>query len=273
MLLLAHAAMPGRIEAATVDHRLRRESAGEAAMVSAVCASLGVPHATLPVEVGEGNLQDRARAARYEALEDWATAAKLGAIATAHHADDQAETLVMRLNRGSGVAGLAGVRARGALPGSDLPLLRPLLGWRRVELARVCAAAGVEASCDPSNADERFDRVRVRKALVDADWIDPAAWAASAEHLADADQALDWAAEREWNTGVERWRAGIRYTPSAPRAVRLRVLARAIRELGGSPRGGEVARLEAAGGGTLAGVLARREGDSWVLAKERPRGG
>lgn len=271
MLLLAHAAIPGRIEAATVDHRLRRESAGEASMVSALCASLGVPHATLPVEVGEGNLQDRARAARYAALGRWAKAAGLDAVATAHHADDQVETLVMRLNRGSGVAGLAGVRARGALPESDLPLLRPLLGWRRVELARVCAAAGIEPARDPSNADERFDRVRVRRALAEAEWIDPAAWAASAGYLQDANQALDWAAEHEWNSCVERSGESLRYTPSAPRALRLRILTRAIEELGGTPRGGEVARLEAAGGGTLAGVLARREGDSWKLAKENPR--
>jgi tRNA(Ile)-lysidine synthase len=131
LLLLAHAAMPGLVEAATVDHGLRSESADEAAFVAEICGKLGVPHATLKVTVGAGNLQAEARAARYAALAGWMAERGLAALATAHHADDQAETLILRLNRGSGVAGLAGVRARGLVPGTRLPLLRPLLGWRR----------------------------------------------------------------------------------------------------------------------------------------------
>jgi tRNA(Ile)-lysidine synthase len=89
----------------------------------------------------------------------------LDALATAHHADDQAETLLARLNRGSGVAGLAGVRARGIVPGTRLPLIRPLLGWRRADLGEVVAAAGLTPVQDPSNSDDRFDRARIRKAL------------------------------------------------------------------------------------------------------------
>ena len=71
LLLLAQAALPGRVEAATVDHGLRPESAGEAAMVAAVCARLGVPHQTLAVEVAQGNIQSQARTARYAALAGW----------------------------------------------------------------------------------------------------------------------------------------------------------------------------------------------------------
>ena len=241
-------------------------------MVAHVCTQLGVSHATLPVEVERGNLQDRARAARYAALGDWARERGLVAIATAHHADDQAETLVMRLNRGSGLAGLAGVRARGTVPGSEVALLRPLLGWRRAELAAVCDQASLEPAQDSSNFDEQFDRVRMRKALAGVDWVNPAAWSASAAHLADADEALEWAAQREWDECVEPTSDGFHYVPSAPRAVRLRVLTRIVRTLGGAPRGGEVARLEAGGGGTLAGVLARRDSEGWVLAPEPPRG-
>jgi tRNA(Ile)-lysidine synthase len=112
LLLLAHAAIPGGIAAATVDHGLRAEAAGEAAFVAALCATLGIPHATLrPGAPITGNIQSSARKARYALLEIWADQHNLDWIATAHHADDQAETLLMRLSRGAGVAGLSGVRA------------------------------------------------------------------------------------------------------------------------------------------------------------------
>lgn len=244
LLVLAHAAFPDRIEAATVDHRLRSGSAGEAAMVADICAQLGVAHAVLPVAVAQGNIQAEARAARYAALAGWMKERGLTALVTAHHADDQAETLLMRLNRGSGVAGLAGVRSWGEVPGTRLPLLRPLLGWRRVDLAEVVAAAGLTAAADPSNTDERFDRVRIRQALTDADWLNAEALAQSAGHLADADGALDWAARREWSEQVEKTGLGVSYRPMAPRAVALRVLARIVTELTGEePRGSAVARL------------------------------
>jgi len=275
MLLLAHAAFPGGVEAATVDHGLRPESADEAAMVARLCAELAVPHTTLRVSVTGGNLQDEARKARYAALGRWARERELGALATAHHADDQAETLLMRLNRASGVAGLAGVRARTHVPGSDLLLLRPLLGWRRAELQAVLDAAGIVAAQDPSNADERFDRVRMRRTLADADWLDIAALARSASHLADADEALQWAADREWKERVEEVAGGYLYQPQAPRAIRLRVLSRAVALLGGAPRGGALARLDDALICGLAancgGVAGHSTADGWLLQPEPPR--
>ncbi|MGB7655807.1 MAG: tRNA lysidine(34) synthetase TilS, partial [Novosphingobium sp.] len=171
LLLLAQVALPGRIAVATVDHGLRAESAVEAALVAQLCAALDVPHLTLPVKLEPGNLQSQARAARYAALGEWLVREDLAALATAHHADDQAETLLLRLGRASGVAGLAGVRARGLVPGTGLPLLRPLLGFRRSELGDVVAAAGWQAVDDPSNRDDRFDRARIRKAIAGADWL------------------------------------------------------------------------------------------------------
>lgn len=244
MLLLAAEALPGRIEAATVDHGLRRENAAEAEMVAQLCGALGVPHAVLHVTVEPGNLQAQAREARYAALGAWLEARGLAALASAHHADDQAETLLARLNRASGVAGLAGVRARGLVAATQLLLLRPLLGWRRAELAKVVGDAGLTAADDPSNRDDRFDRARLRKVLADADWLDVAALADSAAHLADADAALDWAARREWSEAVSRDGPGLTYRPQAPRAIALRVLARIVRELDGEEaRGSALARL------------------------------
>lgn len=245
-------------------------------MVARVCDVLGVPHAALAVTIDQGNLQAQAREARYAALAEWAVQRELGAIATAHHADDQAETLLMRLNRGSGVAGLAGVRARGLVPGTRLALLRPLLTWRRVELAGVVAAAGLTAAADPSNLDERFERVRLRLALSAADWLDAPALARSAAHLADADLALDWAAQREWTEQVEKGPLGLTYRPRAPRAVALRVLTRIVTDLGGEePRGGAMARLfdslvarQPASIGTL---VARPLPDGWSFSRAPAR--
>src|SRR5688500_13922140 len=97
LLLLAHAALPGRCRVATVDHRLRPEAAAEAAGVAALCHKLGLPHDTLIAEWDEppaANIQARARAARYALLAEWALDHRLSAVLTAHHADDQAETLV-----------------------------------------------------------------------------------------------------------------------------------------------------------------------------------
>ena len=272
LLLLAHELMPGHIAAATVDHGLRAESADEAAMVAQVCAGLGVAHAVLRVTVADGNVQAEARAARYAALGDWLERNALAALVTAHHADDQAETLIMRLGRGSGVAGLAGTRANGRVPGSGAPLLRPLLGWRKAELEGIVAEAGLRAADDPSNSDPRFDRARLRADLAQADWLDIEAVAASAGHLADADAALDWAAAREWQDCVVKAPMGLTYRPSAPRAIALRVIARIVTELDGeAPRGSAVARvfdsLLSRQPASIGNLVARAVPEGWTFTK------
>lgn len=271
LLLLAAAAWPGRVEAATIDHGLRTESAREAEDVARLCEQLGVPHATLPVSLEAGNIQDAARRARYAALGDWAQERKLGTIATAHHADDQAETLIMRLNRGSGASGLAGVRARGRLPDAPVLLVRPLLGWRRADLGLVVAQVGVTAADDPSNTDDRFDRARLRKALATADWLDVAAVAQSAAHLTDVDAALSWSADLEFGARVKRDPFGMTYRPMAPRAIALRVMARIIRELDEEARGSAVARLFDAlvegHPGSIGQLVARPNAGGWSFAK------
>jgi tRNA(Ile)-lysidine synthase len=277
LLLLAQAAIPGLFAVATVNHGLRREAADECAMVERVCAEREIPCEVLVIRTGEGNLQAAAREARYVALGAWARRDGLAALATAHHADDQAETLVMRLNRASGLGGLAGVRPRGLVPGTALPLIRPLLGWRRADLAAIVRRAGLEPARDPSNADETYDRVRIRKALATADWLDVEAMAASAAHLADADDAIEWMVERDWTENVTVVDGGLRYETDAPKAVMLRVVSRIIAGFGASPRGGAVARLiaELQQGvqGNIAGVVAVVEDGGWVFRPEPPRRG
>ncbi len=279
LLLLAAEVRPLEIEAATVDHGLRAESAAEAEMVAALCEHMGVPHRTLTARWAtkpEAALQERARIMRYRLLAEWARERGLTAILTAHHLDDQAETLLMRLSRGAGVKGLAGMRRVTRVPGATVSLVRPLLGWRHAELEAVCAAAGVEPVQDPSNDDEQFERVRIRNALAQAEWVDPAAVAASAAHLAEADGALRWATTLEWQRAVSMDSGQIVYRPTdAPREIRRRIVRRAVLQLaseggGAEPRGRELDQLLAAlrtgRRATLRGVLCIG-GPEWRFAK------
>lgn len=265
--------LPGPFIVATADHGLRPESASEAASVAAVCSQLGVQHETLRLGLPPGPaLQDRARVARYAALGAWAARHGLTAIATAHHADDQAETLLMRLSRGAGLRGLAAMRPRAVLPGVPAcQLLRPLLGWRRSVLAQIVAAAGIEPVQDPSNADLRFERARVRAQMSQLSGLDPAALALSARHLAEADAAIEWAAEQSiaavrMHDGISYWNPG-----NAPRVVAMRVLERLVHGATGvQPRGSAIARwhdrLVAGEVATLAGVRGDGRKAEWRFA-------
>ena len=276
MLLLAHAAVPGEIEVATVDHGLRPEAAEECALVEKACAARGIACKVLRVEVGAGNVQHQAREARYAALAGWRLERGLSAVATAHHVDDQAETLMMRLNRGSGVAGLSGVRESTFISELELRLIRPLLEFRRAELAQAIAATGAEVAHDRSNEDEHFDRVRIRRALAETDWLDPVALARSAALLAEADATLEWYAWGHFNNHHRLEGSAIVLHPSYKEEIDLRVIGIAIRELGGVPRGSEVARLRdrlyEGEGGNLAGVLVTVARDEWICRPEPPRG-
>jgi tRNA(Ile)-lysidine synthase len=275
MLLLADAAIPGGFAVATVNHGLRAEAAQECALVAAVCAARGIDCAVLDVEVAGGNVQREARRARYSALSGWAQTQGLAAIATAHHADDQAETLLMRLGRGSGVAGLAGVREQGEVAGAQV--IRPLLGFRREELVRVTEAAGIAAAQDPSNADPHYDRVRMRQNLASCDWLDPSALAHSADLLADAEEALNAFEDSLWPVHVQQEGAVFVLVPPSIRLMRVRLARRIIAALGGSPRGGDVARLverlEQGEGGNVGGVLATIKGGKWRFRLEPARRG
>lgn len=277
LLLLAASAFPGRVEAASVDHGLRAASSDETAMVAALCADLLIPHETLPVAVAPGNLQDRARGARYAALSDWCGRRSLAALATGHQLDDQAETLVMRLNRGSGLAGLAGVRARGSVSGAarNLLVLRPLLGWRRAELAAVVAEAGLAPAQDPSNEDERFDRVRIRHALAAAEWLDPVGLATSAARSGQAESYLAEQIANAWEARVSRDKETFVFTPGPSDYETLEIARRIVAAMGAAPVRSQVAalvaRLRRGENASLGGVLVRVINARWVFACEPAR--
>jgi tRNA(Ile)-lysidine synthase len=278
LLLLAQATRPGRIEAATVDHGLRAESAEEAGMVAALCEKLGVTHRVLLADWSEppaANVQAEARALRYRLLNDWAIERGLSAVATAHHADDQAETLLMRLARGAGVRGLGGTKAKRALS-EEVMLIRPLLGWRKADLVALVADAGIEAVDDPTNRDAKHDRSRIRKWLESSEWADPARLAASASALRDADEALDWALAPLLSSRLCRDENTLVIDPSdLPRELKRRLLLAAFAELGTpQPRGPELVRamemMDAGGTATLAG-LKLEGGPIWRISAAPPR--
>ncbi|MES2044182.1 MAG: tRNA lysidine(34) synthetase TilS [Pseudomonadota bacterium] len=229
LLALGHAAFPGQVTAASVDHGLRAAAADEAAMVAAWCAGAGVPHTTLAADraIGPSDIQAGARAMRYDLLEAWAVGAGATLLATAHHADDQAETFLMRAARGSGPSGLAGIRARRTLGG--VSLIRPLLGWRRAELRALVEEGGIPFVDDPSNSDERFERVRVRQLLAAEPWLDPLQLAQAAAHAAEVDGALADLAERLWDHHATLAGETVQVAlPDVPRELRRRVARRAI---------------------------------------------
>ncbi|HEY3493929.1 MAG TPA: tRNA lysidine(34) synthetase TilS [Polyangiaceae bacterium] len=144
-----------------VDHGLRPEAPAELALAAAHARTLGVPFATTRVSVAAGgNLQARARGARYEALEAAARAGSATLLATAHHADDRAETVLLRLLRGAGPRGLA------VLPARDGARIRPFLRARKSDILAHLSRHALPFAVDPSNADPRHQRARVRETLL-----------------------------------------------------------------------------------------------------------
>lgn len=285
LLLLAAAAYPGRVAAATVDHGLRAESGWEALHVEDICNRLAVPHDILTVTVParrRAGLQGEAREARYLALRNWAEARHVPVLATGHHLDDQAETVLMRLARGAGVGGLGGVRPLRWEDG--LAIVRPLLGWSKSALVHLVASSGIEAVEDPTNNDHRFDRTGARRLLRDRPELDPARLARSAAACREADEALDWATDQLIEDRLTTQGGEWRLDPSGlPAELRRRLLLRTVEEvrtahgLPASPaRGPDQDRLlrtlDGGESATLAGVLARG-GAVWRFRLAPPRRG
>ena len=162
MHLAARVLGPQNLHIVTVDHGLRSSASDEIALVAMQAKALGLPHSVLYWEWdGSGNLQAAARNGRWAAIVDWAATRSIKSVWLGHTEDDQVETLLMRLARGSGIDGLTAMTATSLRDG--LRIQRPLLGIARNDL-RVWLEAEKIAWCDdPSNDDPRFDRVRARQ--------------------------------------------------------------------------------------------------------------
>lgn len=236
----------------TIDHGLRAGSRAEAETVGRAAKAYDVSHAILTWTHGgvDARVQARAREARYDLMAAYCTAHHIQALVTAHHLDDQAETFLMRLKRGSGLDGLAAIPQEGSWAG--LTLLRPLLDIPKARLVATADEAGLSYVTDPSNQDARFERGRLRGA-VDALaglGLTPEAIALSARRLRRARAALEAAADdflgRHTETSAAGYAViGLGALLSAAEEIALRALARLIFTVGGASEPARLAKLEA----------------------------
>lgn len=190
-----------RLLAVTVDHGLRPESKNEAAQVARLAHRLKIAHRTLrwTGTKPKTGLQQAARQARYQLLAQAARRAHASHVLTAHTLDDQAETVLIRLARGSGVKGLAAMGRLSPLPGaSDVTLVRPLLAIPKPRLIATLKVAKVFFAEDPSNRDPRFTRARLRMLMpgLAREGLDSRRLSLLAHRLKRVDDALEWAVER-----------------------------------------------------------------------------
>lgn len=280
MALAAERAPPGtRLQAVTVDHRLRPEAAAEAQLVARLAARLSIDHAILTWDdpPAGGNLQAAARAARMRLIGDWARARGLGAVGLAHTRDDQAETVLLRLARGSGVDGLAGMTPEREVAG--IRWLRPFLDVSRKDLRAALTARGIAWAEDPSNRDGRFHRVRARRALAALAplGIDAAGLAATAKRLQRARAALEEQTAHALSELAQDDRGTVLLAPSALNLlpeIRDRLFAHLLMALSGAAHRPRLAALHrwinaaSTTGGTLAGVRLRPEGGQLRLFRE-----
>ncbi len=255
------------LEVATVDHGLRPGSREEAQRVGDVSHRLGLTHHILTWSAGKltGGLQDRARQARYALLGELARRdedVRPVAIVTAHTQEDQAETVLMRIARGSGPDGLQGMRAARPLDGgTDVMLVRPLLGLSRASLRSWLLSEGLSWIEDPSNQDERFERVRLRNVapvLANVGLTAPML-ALAARRQARAVEALESATEALASTCVSLHGGAFASLDgtafaAAPGELRIRLLGRVLRAFGGTSPDAELAQVE-----RLADDLAREK--------------
>jgi tRNA(Ile)-lysidine synthase len=273
------------LSALTVDHGLRDAAAGEAAQVAAWLAPL--PHATLRWEEGAeqrtrpGSAQNAAREARYRLMTDWCAAQGCTHLFLAHHADDQVETFLLRLARGSGVDGLAAMATETFRDG--IALARPLLGFTKEQLMETCRAFGQVWIEDPSNQNTGSARVRFResRALLDREGLTRERLLATVGHLQRARAALDHAVCQLLRSGTwddfAVFRIPLAEILAAPEEIGLRALARILTMASGGtygPRFESLAALYARlttgpwSDASLHGCLVSRVGPDVVVSRE-----
>jgi tRNA(Ile)-lysidine synthase len=228
-----------QLVAATVDHRLRPEAKAEAATVGKFARRLKIPHHILvwSKKKPKSGIQEAARDARYRLLVDLARNKRADAIVTAHTLDDQAETLLHRIGRGSGLSGLAGIRKSSVRDG--VSLLRPLIGISKVRLVATLRKAHISFANDPSNRDPRFLRPRLRKIAPELarEGIDAARLSVLAKRFARANEAIEkFAADEKQRVLVSSEKNTVEFDARGlfdlPAEISLRILGGTIGKVG-----------------------------------------
>ncbi|MEL6511367.1 MAG: tRNA lysidine(34) synthetase TilS [Pseudomonadota bacterium] len=278
LLVLACGRFGGaRITALSVDHGLRPEAARELALVATLCAQLGCAHEVLTWQRAEarGNLQAEARAARYALMADWAARTGTRTILLGHTGDDQAETVLMRLARGSGVDGLAAMQP--AHHRAGVRWVRPLLETARQDLRTFLLARGTVWSEDPTNDDTRFDRIRLRQMMpaLAKIGLDRARLVQTAAHMGRARDVLHEQVRDLAKSAVQQQAGDILIAraafQAAPDELRSRLLAQALCFVSGHayrPRFAALSALLQSGTGTLHGALVVSDAKTLRITRE-----
>lgn len=246
---------PPKLIAVTVDHGLRKEAKAEAASVARLARKLRMTHRTLRWSGRKPatGLQQAARAVRYRLLADAARQAGAAHILTAHTLDDQAETVLIRMSRGSGITGLGAMARMAAAPGaSEVVLVRPLLDIPKLRLIATLRAAKIRFAEDSSNRDPRFTRARLRALMpqLAEEGLDARRLAVLARRLKRADAAIEAAVDRAARelavemAGPPRIVMEARRFFDLPAEIGLRLVGRTVAQLGDEGPV-ELAKLEA----------------------------
>jgi len=259
------------IEALTVDHGLRDGSAEEARTVAEEARKLGATHQILRWQGwdGSGNLQAEARSARRRLIADYCAVRGIDAVLLGHTRDDQAETVLMRLMRGSGVDGLAAMSA--GRFGKTL-FLRPLLEETREQLRAYLTARGMVWAEDPSNEDPRFERVRIRRAMAGLG-LDATRLAETARAMARARIALETRVQDVARAIVTEENGIVSFAAAAlgdtEEETRLRLVAHALKYLSAAPYRPRLQALDATVAAALAGQGGTLHGCRLIPYRER----
>ncbi len=275
---------PPKIHVLTVDHGLRPEAVQETEWVRDQAEKLGF-NCTILKWLGEKPdtaIQEEARNARYNLMADWCRKNNVPTILTAHHMDDQAETVVMRLARGAGVTGLAGVSGHSIW--REINIIRPLLNISKAQLKWYLEDRSQKWIEDPSNSSDNFERVRIRKSLpvLEEFNIGSAQLARTAARLRRAENALDQWTEQVLGKALICMPEGLatinwKCFQEVPEEIQLRILSQTLKIVGGRKKAPSLSGLEdrhveliRKGNyiSTLSGCIVQREKGRLIVSRE-----
>ena len=272
----------GEIVCITIDHKLRVESSNEAIKVGNILRDLSIKHYIIEWfgKKTKSNLQEKARIARYNLLTDYCHQHNIEYLATGHQRNDQAENFIIRADHGSGVYGLAGIPTIGEF--NKIKIIRPLLEFKKEELQALLKEENIEWIEDPSNQNEHFMRVKVRKLLNEyPEWIDKLANISN--NLSKAKECIEYMLKKSITELVtfpsqDMVLIELLGFNQLPQEIRFRMISTMLQNIGSKDKPARAERIErllnkvAAGNlfkaSTLGGCLISRKKGQLVITRE-----